>query len=198
MTQSVKLVETNRDAVRLIVPDRPRVNMAAPRKGSDGVWRSYSDGVEKLWIDKSGRRVIEGIASTGAMTTRDLAHNPKGCLVRFPVPLLFGHGYVNVNGARKRGYRRVEDARVGEVVMVLKRPDAVIVRAVIDDSLAGDAAWALIESGEARCFSVCASNNQLKGIVEGNKFYDEWTLKEVSVCFKGANPDCVFDIVERA
>lgn len=192
MTQGIRLIKAS-DGVRLIGAAREGLDLAVPRKASDGVWHSYVDGVEKLWIEKSGSRVIEGIASTGAMSSHGQVLNPRGCIVRFPIPLLFGHGFRK--GTREYAYKRLEEARIGEITMVHKQPHAVLVRAVIDDSLAGDAAWEKIVCGEARCFSVGPANGKLKGIVDGDKFFDEWTLKEVSVCFQGANPDCVFEVL---
>jgi hypothetical protein len=196
MTDSVKLIQIPKGAVRLIGNSSTASTSIAPIKSKEGVWHEFKDGVEKMWIDKTGRRMIEGIASTGTLTSHGHSRNPKGCIVRLPVPLLFGHGFKK--GTRERGYKNVQDARIGDVVMVCKSKTAITVRAVLDDSLAGDAAWELIESGEARCFSVDSINGKttMKGIVNGHPYFDQWELKEVSVCFKGANPDCRFDIVK--
>lgn len=194
MTSSVKLIQLPPGAVRLI-DTRPAASTSEPRQSNGGVWHAYEDGVEKMWLERSGKRVIEGIASTGTLSSHGHSLNPKGCIVRLPVPLLFRHGFKK--GSRELGYANVQDARIGDVVMVHKSKAAVIVRAIVDDSLAGDAAWELIESGKARCFSVSSMKGsaKLKGIVDGNNYFDQWELEEVSVCFKGANPDCCFEIV---
>lgn len=194
MTEPVKLVRLN-GAVLLIGKGPPASASIEPRKSEGGVWHEYRDGIEKLWIDKTGKRMIEGIASTGAMSSHKHSLNPRGCIARLPIPLLFGHGFKK--DTRQYAFKTLESARIGEVVALQKSKEAVTVRAILDDSLAADAAWGLIESGKARCFSVAVleGSDKMKGVVDGNLYFDQWELREVSVCFKGANPDCYFSIV---
>jgi len=57
----------------------------------------------------------------------------------------------------------------------------------------------MIESGELRAFSGAAASDgfKLDGIVDHTKFYKTWRLSEVSICRKGANPDCDFEIYDE-
>jgi hypothetical protein len=162
----------------------------------DGVWFHFEDGAVYNWVHRTGSRMIEGIASTGTVSKNNQSLNPKGCVVRVPIPLLFRHGFKHAS--REVVTTKLEDARIGEVFMVRKSKEHVMVRALLDNTLAGAAAWELIESGRARCFSVSVKPGTavMKGVIDGTRYYDQWEMDEVSVCFGGANPDCHFSIVE--
>lgn len=152
-----------------------------------------ADGVETLWIDHEGPRVIMGIASTPRISSHKHSLSSAGCQIRFPIPLLSSHGFV---GDSRRAPWQPEQVKIGEVVWIQKSSRAVRVRAVLDDNEAADYAWKLIESGEVRAFSVAAVRGtaRVQGVVEGAVFFDRWKLEEVSVCRRGANPDCQFSI----
>jgi hypothetical protein len=158
---------------------------------------SYEDGVET--ISKAlapTSRIIEGIASTPTVNMHGYSLSSKGCMVRLPCPVLFGHGHVGKT--REKASGDTAAMKIGEVFYVRKSAESILVRAQIDSSEAGNYAWQLIQSGEARCFSGAADNKTLRirGVVDGHTFYDAWELLEVSVCRKGANPDCTFQVIE--
>lgn len=151
-------------------------------------------GIETLWIQRSGSRMIEGIASTPTISNQT-SLSSMGCNIRFPIPLLSEHGRL----AGSKGLpTRPEKLRIGEIVWISKSRESIRIRAVLDDnSEPADYAWKLILNGETRCLSVLAKNGHTAAIVDGAKFYDTWELGEVSVCRRGANPDCKFRIVRN-
>ena len=134
---------------------------------------------------RSSSRMIHGIATTPTISSNGQSLLSEGMMVRLPVPVLFAHSKYGKG--------------IGEVVYLRKSRSEIYVRAVINNNLAGDYAWSFIKSGEARCFSVAVQQNdyRLQAEVDDVKFFDRWTLKEVSVCREGANPDCHFEIFEK-
>lgn len=147
---------------------------------------SLRDGIETIWIkDVPKGRKIHGIASTSTINSHNYALLAKGMTARLPVPLLSSH----------EGHR----APIGEIFHIRKRETEVYVIGRLYENEAADHAWCLIERGETLCFSGAASpgSTHLQGISQGVKFYDRWTLGEVSICPKGANPDCTFSIYSR-
>ncbi len=115
------------------------------------------------------------------------AFSSAGMHVKLPVPLLSQHA--------KRG------DRIGDVVLIRKSVREVYCRAMVyENNAAADYAWKLIQDGTVRCFSISSADDQFRhvqGVVDGITFYDRWRLREVSICRKGANPDCVSEIDER-
>lgn len=158
------------------------------------LWR-HKD-VETLWIDRTGSRMIEGIASTPRISSHKHSLSSDGCMIRFPIPLLSHHGFV---GDTRHAPYKPDQIKIGEVVWIQKSPQAIRVRAIVDRNEAADYAWSLIEKGETLCFSVAAKKGtaRVQALVDGAHFYDRWELEEVSVCRRGANPDCKFRIVRN-
>jgi hypothetical protein len=146
-----------------------------------GHW--HSGDMQCIWIEGAkSERMIDGIASTPTVNSHKYSLASAGCHIRLPVPLLSSH----------KGH----STPIGEVVHVRKCPLQIYVRAIVHHGPAGDYAWEMIESGELRAFSGAAVQEswKLDGIVDGVSFYKNWTLREVSICREGANPDCWFDI----
>ena len=155
-------------------------------------------GVETLWVPETTGRIIEGIASTPTPNMHGYSLASDGCRVaQLPVPLLASHGFV---GDSRKMAGPIEKCRIGWVVFVRKSRDQVLVRACVDEGYeAADAAWKLIQQRTLRALSgaAVARSTHLRGVVEGVRYFDEWTLEEVSVCRSGANPDCAFWIPQR-
>lgn len=171
--------------------------VAQPRTSwrlKDGSMYSDADGADTHWLEKTGKRTIQGVASTGTVNSHKYSMDPRGCEIKFPIPLLFAHGQYTARTTKEIVEARAEEARIGEIVLVRRSSEQIFVRGVLDDTLAGDAAWKLILSGEARCFSGAGKDMRLRGVVDGIRYYDCWKLYEVSVCRRGANPDCHFEI----
>ena len=79
----------------------------------------------------------------------------------------------------------------------MKCSTKVYIRATIDETPAGNRAWELIESGEARALSIASNDGskcKKRGVVDGVTYWDRWVMSEVSVCREGANPDCHLEI----
>lgn len=155
---------------------RPAPGPAVPRS-SIGLMRD-DRGVETIWIrGASGRRMIEGIATTPTVNSHKYSVASAGCTIRLPVPLLSSH---------------VHRGAVGQVVWAQRSAERILIRAVIGEGPAGDAAWRLIQDGTLRALSSAADNASLvtDGVVEGVEYYRAWRLLEVSLCQTGANPDC--------
>ncbi|MBB4262665.1 hypothetical protein [Bradyrhizobium sp. CIR3A] len=150
---------------------------------------SHVNGVETIWMKNAAggrltaKRMIHGIASTPTINSHKYSLLSRGMMVKLPVPLLSSH----------KGHA----TPIGQVVLVRKKADQIYVQAVVFHNEAADYAWKLIEQGETRCFSGAAAPDgyRVQGVVDGVTFYDRWTLGEVSVCRKGANPDCTFEIL---
>jgi len=156
-----------------------------------------SNGEETLWVAETSRRIIEGIASTPTPNSHGHSLSSKGCLIRLPVPLLAGHGFMR--DTRKLA-GPIHKCRIGWVTWLRKSREQILVRACVDEGYeAADDAWKLIEAGALRAFSGAAVCNDLhlRGVVDGVRYFDQWTLEEVSVCRTGANPDCLFWIPQR-
>ena len=161
-----------------IGPDAPTTGIATAG-WKPGLART----MEKSMEVPEGGRVIHGLASTSTLNSKGFAVVARGMDAELPVPLLWGH----------TGHR----APLGEVFFIRRSDARIYVRARLFDTEAADAAWRKIETGEARCLSASskASSMKLQGVVDGHKYYDRWTLGEVSIVRKGANPDCVFEIM---
>ena len=137
------------------------------------------DGVEVLRLKTvPAGRMIYGIASTPTINSHGYSLLTKGCVVRLPTPLLSAHA--------KFG------GPIGAVFHVEKSDSRLYVRARLFAGPAADYAWKLITSGETLSFSGAAlpGSTTAEAEVDGVKFYSNWTLGEVSICRKGANPDC--------
>jgi len=146
-------------------------------------WQPLGDGFfEKQIAQPLTERLIHGTASSSTINEHGYSLIARGMTAILPVPILSnhtGHGFP-----------------IGEVFFIRRSDAAVYVRAVIFDNDAGDYAWSLIRSGDLGCFSGAAARDGMKiqGVVDGKAFYDEWRLREVSICRRGANPDSIFEI----
>lgn len=69
--------------------------------------------------------------------------------------------------------------------MVRKSPEQIYIRASIDESPSGDLAWEMINDSELSCLSVGPCDAHLQAEVDGVKFYDRWSLNEVSLVRRG-------------
>lgn len=173
--------------------DPADVKSSHSSKLGEKVFSVHKNGVETLWLERKGLRMIEGIASTPAVNSHGYSLNSAGCKFEFPIPLLSKHGFV---GDTRNAPYKPEQIKIGDVVWVQKSASAIRVRAIVDETLAGDHVWQLIESGEVRAFSAAATDDsfQCSAVVEGNRYFDRWKLLEVSVCRSGACPGATFEI----
>jgi len=140
-------------------------------------------------LEKSPTRIVEGWASNGNVNSHGYSLNPRGCAVTLPAPLLVSHGKTN-RGAKVPD----EQAAVGEIFEARCSERGVYIRAAVWNTRAGDHAWERVRSGEYGAFSGAAMNGKslvLRGVSGGNGFYDQWRLKEVSLCPEGACPGAV-------
>ena len=55
--------------------------------------------------------------------------------------------------------------------------------------------WRLINDGTLRSLSVAKRNLVYDAEVDGVRYVRTWHLGEVSICRRGANPDCIFEVV---
>jgi len=181
--------------IKLLAPDG--LVKATPDVSPVGAYgHSYEDGVETIWkIAAPKSRIIEGIASTPTVNSHGYSLSSKGCLIRLPAPLLFSHGFIN--DERKQASRDHSEMKIGEIFYARKSTSQIFIKAHVFHNEAGDYAWKLIESGEARCFSGAAAGKSLRlsGVVAHHRFFAQWELSEVSVCPQGANPDCIVTAV---
>lgn len=165
------------EADELVVETTP-----PPKPLRDRVKHTREDGIETLsyaWRSP-GKRRIRGIASTPTITSRGAVVSSRGCMARLPIPLRYGHSKLG------RG--------IGEVTLVRKSDRQIYIEAEIFDTPAGDHAWRLIESGALRCLSVGKADVRYQAEVDGVRYVDQWKLAEVSICRKGANADCFFQV----
>lgn len=158
-----------------------------------GFFIEREGGTETIWLEKSATRMIHGTASTLTPNSHNYSLDPEGCRLTLPLPLLFGHGFIDINGnKRTKGYKNLEEAAIGEVVYLKKSQRGIYFRAILFETKAADHAWNLIVSGEANAISAGPDPKEeikMSGIVDGVKYYSGWTMHEVSVCRQGANPD---------
>lgn len=119
------------------------------------------------------RLMVEGAATTPAVDFHNQILVPAGCQVdALPVPLKWAH-----------------DQQIGEVCWVRKTPGVVFVRATIDENQ--HSIWAAIKAGELHRMSVdVEALTPLKPDENGVMVCESWRLKEVSLTFNPANPEC--------
>jgi hypothetical protein len=124
--------------------------------------------------------MIEGIATTPTISANNNSLRSIGCELAVPIPLMFSH-----------------EIPVGEVVYMRKSETEVYIRAVILDDIVGYDTWQLIKCGELKGLSCAfyASGGQFHCVeINGIDCITRFKLKEVSLCFEPANPDCYFRI----
>jgi hypothetical protein len=135
-------------------------------------FRVDPDGAEVLeQIAPHGDRLIEGIAASTRMTTNGNVYDIRGGQLRLPVKVLFGH----------------KGDMVGNVVLLRKTARDLFIRCSVNHSMAGDYVWHLIETGEARDFSIGAHTPDPQ-TTDGKVFISSWTLNEISITRRGASP----------
>jgi HK97 family phage prohead protease len=106
----------------------------------------------------------------------------RGCRLRVPVPLLWGHD---------------AKSQIGEICFMRKDEEQVYVRGILyNNHSAADFAWYQVERGELSGLS-CGYNladAHLLTTKNGVRFYDRWSITEVSLCVNPKNQDCSFRI----
>lgn len=154
---------------------------ALVKDGAAPAWRDGPSGTLEMSLGvRSTGRLIHGIASSSTINSHGYALRSAGAEMTLPLPLFSQHEM---------------HKPFGEVFFARKSESRLYVRAEVFDTIAGNHAWDLIKSGETRCFST-GSKSLETAVVDGKKFVDAWTLDEVSICRRGANPDCKFDVFE--
>lgn len=174
------LAQAERIEARIVELEVP-----APPKLPSRYESFYRDGVETIALKnwKTRPRLIAGIASTSTINGHNDALLSRGCKIKMPIPVLSQH----------QGLA----APIGEAVLVRKREREIfVICSILEGNEAADHCWDLIERGETLSFSGAADTEglRLQGHVDGKRFFDEWRLKEISICRAGANPDCYFEI----
>ena len=152
-----------------------------PKPLQDRVEHSRKDGIETIWYPAKLRspRMVHGVASTPTIDQNSQVFISKGCRIKMPVPVRSSHKFGNI----------------GEVVFARISDREVYVQATLYHNEAADYAWSLVNSGELGGFSVGSEDARLQAVVDGVKFYDVWRLTEVSICRRGANPDCIIEVM---
>ena len=182
--------------VKLPPKEAPKHNVVVSLHGN-GPRRERRDGgvlyekagdVETFWLEATAERMIHGVVSTGTVNTHSYSLDSAGCEFELPVPLLFRHAFKA--GSRTCVTKNHDEAKIGSIVLIRRSKRQIYIQATIDESLAGDAVWRLVVSGEARSMSGSAVSMRLRGVVDGVKYYDKWSLDEGSITRNGANPDC--------
>jgi hypothetical protein len=137
---------------------------------------------EKLAVvDFPRRRVISGLASSGAIVHGDVAFAPMGCELSLP-PILYRHemGKGSVASLMSRSFR------IGETISLMKTRLGLYVEAAIDETPGGNYAWDLMRRKRAKGLSIGATKLEISSIVNGIQFVSNWSLSEMSVCPAGA------------
>jgi hypothetical protein len=147
---------------------------------------------EKLAVvDFPRRRVISGLASSGAIVHDEVAFEPMGCELSLP-PILFGHEMGKGSVARLMS----RSHRIGETISLMKTPHGLFIEAAIDETPGGNYAWDLMRRRRAKGLSIGATKLEVSSIVNGIQFVSHWSLSEISVCpAGGGDPAAKFQIV---
>ena len=126
---------------------------------------------------------IHGLATKPTVTDNNQATTSAKMQATLPVPLLSEHAD---QGSRP----------IGEVHHLRKSPSSIYMRArLFDDHIGARYAEELIRKGEVQCLSIAHTpGSNLLAVVDGKKFWGDWTLKEISICRDGANEGCRFEI----
>ena len=127
-------------------------------------------------VGGTGRRVVEGVASTGARDANRNILDPLGCCAKLPVRLLIEH-----DQARE----------IGRVTYLRRSPRCIYIRAAIFSTDAAEAAWSRIVAGELRGLSVGARDCH---IAAAGTVITQWNLGEVSITAVPANRDTTLRI----
>jgi len=147
--------------------------------------RILTDAFEHIEVEPISVRRIIGIASSAAIDSHNTVLDPWGCIASVPCPLLFEHA----TKGRLKG-ESLESLAIGEVYSCVRTRDTVAICACVYPTRAGDRAWELILSREARALSVAITNERLRGVVDGVRYFDQWRLAEVSIVRAAANSEC--------
>lgn len=125
-----------------------------------------------------GERRVAGVASTGAINSKNVVHCPGGAIIILPVPLLVNHDLFKCLGS-------VEGAQIDD-------EGKISVWANLDSRCDANT-WRRIRSGELGCFSVGVDTKTLPAPVNlhGIDHYFAYRLKEISLCESGANHECI-------
>ncbi|TGQ15922.1 hypothetical protein [Mesorhizobium sp. M00.F.Ca.ET.217.01.1.1] len=125
---------------------------------------------------------IHGLATTPTITSNSGASSSGAMKAKLPVPLLAEH---KDHGSQP----------IGQVYFLRKSSRGVYMRAALFDHFAAKYAEDLIRKGEMQCLSIAhEQGSTLLAEVDGIRFWSDWTLKEISICRAGANPDCSFEL----
>jgi hypothetical protein len=142
------------------------------------------DQVIKTARDMQGDRLIQGYASSSSFNSHGYSLRAAGCFAKLPVPVLWAHDHHH---------------QIGEVTALIKSDQLIEVRCEIYRTRAADEIWKEIEAGRALSFSGGTNwkNTSRELVMKEGAVHTDWELKEVSVCYRGANPDSVFRIVRN-
>jgi hypothetical protein len=146
---------------------------------------------EKLAIvDFDRRRVVSGLACSGAIIHDEVAFAPMGCELSLP-PIWFAHekGKGDVSRLMSRSHR------IGETISLMKTPLGVYYEAAIDETPGGNYAWNLISTAHARSSSGGFATLEIASLVNGIRFVGRWRFNEISICTNGADPGATCRIV---
>jgi hypothetical protein len=153
-----------------------RLNPPPPKPSPPRCTITRDRGIETVALDCGrGPRMLHGIATTGYLRN-GARFRPQGCIVQMPIPLLCSHH---------------QKGRVGWITLVRKSEQQVYVQASLDATGAARHAWDLVLDGTLRALSIGASAEDDFTVVDGAKFYENWSLSEVSLVRRGANPDAI-------
>jgi hypothetical protein len=166
-------------AERAILADLPEFSLdRTKRRMRVRVWsRRVVPDVRIVSTGRVSARMIDGVAVTPRLNANNHVFRVEGCKITLPVPLLSAHH---------------ETGWIGEIVYCRWDSSSLYIRAIVDQSMAANHAWQLVQSGDLRALSIATVDHDGIVVDDGEterKFFENWRLSEVSLCKAGANAD---------
>ncbi|MER9588550.1 hypothetical protein NKI94_07050 [Mesorhizobium australicum] len=163
---------------------RPKVVPALQKAAPDPWVLVDADTYEQSIAPTATGLRIHGLATTPTVTSSRRASSSADMKAVLPLPLWSEH-------------KDAGSQPIGEVYFLRKSPRGVYMRAALFDHFAAKYAENLIRRRELGCLSIAHKpGSKLLAEVDDIKFFSEWTLKEISVCRLGRNPDCKFEVLQ--
>ncbi|RVD72931.1 MAG: hypothetical protein E5V62_02985 [Mesorhizobium sp.] len=153
-------------------------------KTSRDLWRQVGHETYEQTVEPTATGLrIHGLATKPSVTENNQATTSAKMQATLPVPLLSEH---KDDGSHP----------IGQVYHLRKSPSGIYMRArLFADHIGARYAEELIRKGDVQCLSIAhAAGSKLLAVVDGTKFWGDWTLKEISICREGANDGCRFEI----
>lgn len=185
MPSPERMAQITRKVESLVRANNERDFAPAKPASTPVLWKYVGGGAEVMEIKPTPFSFrVHGICSTPTVDSHRQAVWSPGIEASLPLPLMSEH-------------KTEGSSPIGTVYHLRRDAKGLYCRAELADHFAAEHSKRLIEDGETLAFSISVQPGQwrLQSVVDNVKFFDRWTLKEISVCRAGANPDARLEVL---